>query len=231
MTDRDAVEAEARWRRLAGFLFIWLIVTGLGGTIIMSRIAGAGTFVERAGRVISSQHWYALGLMLELVETASAAVLGFALYVILRPFGSRMAQLALCFRLGESFLGAIGVVSGFCKLRAYTAAAALGAPQAASIVELTRAFGNAATNVGAVFFSIGSLLFFLLFLRSPYIPRTLAYVGVVASPIVTVLCIGSAIFPEHAGILQFGWAPMAVAEVGTGVCLMLPLKATAARER
>jgi hypothetical protein len=39
--------------------------------------------------------------------------------------------------------------------------------------------------------------------------------------VVTIMCFGSLIFPEHAGALQYGWAPMAIAEVTTGVWLML----------
>jgi hypothetical protein len=38
---------------------------------------------------------------------------------------------------------------------------------------------------------------------------------------VTIICFGSLIFPEHAPMLQYGWAPMAIAEVTTGIWLML----------
>jgi hypothetical protein len=35
------------------------------------------------------------------------------------------------------------------------------------------------------------------------------------------MCFGSLIFPEYAATLQYGWAPMAIAEVTTGFWLML----------
>jgi hypothetical protein len=38
---------------------------------------------------------------------------------------------------------------------------------------------------------------------------------------VTITCFGSLIFPEHAAKLQYGWVPMALAEVTTGIWLML----------
>jgi hypothetical protein len=44
---------------------------------------------------------------------------------------------------------------------------------------------------------------------------------VFASVIVTIICFGSLIFPEHAGTLQYGWSPMAIAEVTIGIWLML----------
>jgi hypothetical protein len=39
--------------------------------------------------------------------------------------------------------------------------------------------------------------------------------------VVTVICFGSLIFPEYAATFQNGWAPMAIAEVTTGIWLML----------
>jgi hypothetical protein len=52
---------------------------------------------------------------------------------------------------------------------------------------------------------------------------------VFASVIVTILCFGSLIFPEHAATLQYGWAPMAIAEVTTGIWLILLAIRTQAR--
>jgi hypothetical protein len=48
----------------------------------------------------------------------------------------------------------------------------------------------------------------------------IAIVGVFASVVVRFMCFGSLIFPEHAGTLQYGWAPMAISEVTTGIWLM-----------
>jgi len=35
------------------------------------------------------------------------------------------------------------------------------------------------------------------------------------------MCFGTLVFPGSAGVLQYGWAPMAVAEVTTGIWLMV----------
>ena len=78
-------------------------------------------------------------------------------------------------------------------------------------------------------FSIGSLLFFYLFFKSRYIPRILSAFGAFSSVIVIIICFGSLIFPEHSATLQYGWAPMAIAEVTTGFWLMLFAVKTQAR--
>jgi hypothetical protein len=136
---------------------------------------------------------------------------------------------------GGTSIGGVGVIVGFLRLRLYTSPlsfGALGHDQSQAIVDLTRNAGFAAYNIAAIFFSIGSILFFCLFFKSRYIPMILSGFGVFASVIVTIVCFGSLIFPEHAAALQYGWAPMAVAEVTTGIWLMLfAVKAQARGDR
>jgi len=124
------------------------------------------------------------------------------------------------------------MIFGFARLGLYTSpqsVGALGADQTQALVALTRHAGSAAYNIGAMCFSIGSILFFYLFFKSRYISRILSAFGVFASVIVTIICFGSLIFPEHAAPLQYGWAPMAIAEVTTGFWLMLFAVKTQAR--
>ena len=215
--------AQLFYARLSGFLFLWLIITGLAGLLIESQILGSGDLVATAKRVVASEHLYRLALSSALIETMSAALLAFSLYVTLKPVDSLLAQLAMYFRLGESFIGAAAMMFSFFKLRVYTSSdstQAFGVAQSQALLDLTRAAGFASYNVSALFFSIGSFLFFYLFWKSRYIPRTLSAFGVFASVVVTIICFGSLIFPEYAGKLQYGWATMAVAEVITGFWLM-----------
>lgn len=225
-TEEDPSSAERtqrRYARLAGFLFLWLIATGVAGLLTTSHIMGSGTFAETAQRVVASERLYRLALCSALVETLSAALLGFALYVTLRPVDSFLAQLGMYWRLGEAFIGCVGIIFGFAKLRVYTSPLMAGseADQAQALLDLARHAGTATFNITALCFSIGSVIFFYLFLKSRYIPRSLSAFGVFASVLVTMICFGGLIFPEYAGKLQYGWAPMAIAEVITGVWLML----------
>jgi Domain of unknown function (DUF4386) len=224
MTSSDIEQSQIRYARLAGFLFLWLIITGLAGALTISHIVGSGTFAETAKRVVASERLYRVALSSELIETLSALMLAFALYATLRPVDKLLAQIAMYWRLGESFIGCVGMIFGFVRLRLYTSPpsiGALGTDQSQALVDLTRTAGSAAYNIGATCFGIGSILFFYLFFRSRYIPRILSAFGVFASVLVPIMCLGSLIFPEHAATLQYGWAPMAVAEVTTGFWLML----------
>lgn len=223
MTSPDIDKTQIRYARLAGFLFLWLIITGLAGELTISHIVGSGTFAEKATRVVASEHLYRVALSSALIETLSATLLAFALYVTLKPVDKLLAQIAMYWRLGESFIGGTGMIFGFVKLGLYTSPQSLGASgtdQSQALVELTRHAGFAAYNISAIFFSIGSILFCYLFFKSGYIPGILSAFGVFASVVVTIICFGSLIFPEYAAKLQYGWAPMAIAEVTIGFWLL-----------
>jgi hypothetical protein len=232
MEDSSTERTQRTYARVAGFLFLWLIITGLAGEITISYIAGSGTFAETAKRVAASEHLYRAALSSELIETLSAVLLAFALYVTLKPVDKFLAQVAMYWRLGEAFIGGVGMIGGFVRLHLYTSSksmGALGIDQSQALLDLTRQAGFASYNISAIFFSVGSILFCYLFLKSKYIPRILSAFGVFASVVVTVMCFASLIFPEHSGTLQYGWAPMAIAEVTTGIWLMLFAVKTQAR--
>jgi hypothetical protein len=232
MAESSAERTQRIYARVAGFLLLWLILTGLTGDLTISHIVGTGTFAETAKRVVASEHLYRAALCSELVETLSAALLAFALYVTLKPVDKFLAQMAMYWRLGESFVGGAGMIVSFVRLRLYTSPqspGAWGTDQSDALVDLTRKAGFASYNTSAIFFSLGSILFFYLFFKSRYIPRILSAFGVFASVIVTIMCFASLIFPEHAATLQYGWAPMAIAEVITGFWLMLFAVKTQAR--
>jgi len=168
------------YARVAGFLYLWLIITGLAGTLTISHIVGSGTFAETAKRVVASEHLYRVALSSELIETLSAVLLAFALYVTLTPVDKLLAQIAMYWRLGESFIGGAGMILGFPRLSLYTSPQSLGAlgtDQSQALVDLTGHAGFAAYNISAIFFSIGSILFSYLFFKSRYIPRILSALG------------------------------------------------------
>ena len=211
------------WARIAGFLFLWLIVTGLAGALTISHIEGSGTFAETARRVAASERLYRVALSSELVETLSALLLAFALYVTLEPANPFLARLAMYWRIGESFIGGVGMVFGFIRLHVYMSAPSMsgvGSDPGQALVGLTHSAGVATYNIAAICFGVGSAIFFWLFFKSRYVPRVLSVLGLVSSVIVPVICFGALIFPEHASTLRYGWAPMALAEVATGIWLM-----------
>src|SRR2546427_9295797 len=77
MEDSSTERTQRIYARVAGFLYLWLIITGLAGALTISHIVGSGTFAETAKRVVASEHLYRVALSSELIETLSAVLLAF----------------------------------------------------------------------------------------------------------------------------------------------------------
>jgi hypothetical protein len=224
MKDSTVEGTQRRFARIAGFMYLWLIVTDMAGLLTISRIVGSGSFAETAGRVIASEHLYRVALCSELIECLSVVLLAFALFVTLKPVNKLLAQIALYWKLGESFISGVMMIFCFMTLRLYTSpqsSGTLGTGQIQALMDLTGHATSDAYNIQAIFFSIGSMLFFYLFFKSRYVPRILSAFGVFASISVTITCFASLIFPEHAATLQYGWAPIGIVELITGFWLMI----------
>ena len=227
MTATQAEDASARrtqriYARLAGFLFLWLIVNAIAGNLIITHIAGSGSFAETAGRVAESERLYRVGLSSAVLETLSSVLLAFALYATLKFVDTLLAQLAMIFSLQDAFLACLVRVCDFVRLHLYTSSQTAGAGAVSSqiLADLMRSIAAITENVGGICFGIGSLLFFYLFFRSRYIPKILSGLGVLASAIWIALYFANLIFPEqHAVFLRICFPPMALADIATGVWL------------
>jgi len=223
-TDRvDAGRTQRTYARLAGFLFLGVILFALCGGLILSHVAGNGTDAETAERIAASEHLYRVGLSIAMMTSLGSALLAFALYATLKTFNSLLAQLAMIFSLGDSFLALIVRMCGFVRLHLSASAhrAEGGTPPAQALAELMRSIASTTENIGGICFGIGMLLFFYLFFQSRYIPRTLSTVGLCASVIWITLYFANLVFPEYHSQFQNLCLPlMAVADVATGIYLM-----------
>jgi Domain of unknown function (DUF4386) len=232
MEDRMGLEVENTERgntqrtyaRVAGFLFLAEIIMALGSGFILSRIAGTGTFAETAKRIAGSEHLYRAALSTVVIVSLSSAILAFTLYVTLKPVNSLLAQLAMIFSLGDSFLALVVRACGFVRLQFLISPQTVRAEtvSAEAFSDLIRSLAGATENIGGISFGIGSLLSFYLFLKSRYLPRNLSALGLAASAIWTCLYFANFIFPEHHTVFQsICLPPMALADVITGLYLML----------
>src|SRR5262249_60152842 len=99
MEHAPAERTQRIYARLAGFLFLWSIIIGLGGALLLSRIEGNGTFAETAKRIAESERLYRVGLSSAGNVPLSAALLAFALYGTPKPGNKFLAQLPQTFNL------------------------------------------------------------------------------------------------------------------------------------
>lgn len=211
------------YARIVGWTYLLSYACSLFGAIAPSWIRGPGEFATQATRVIAHEPLYRLALVSMDINWVLIVVQAFGWYVVLAPVGRRLAQLALLMDLGHAFVGAASLMLGFGTLRVYVAAHSGAAPGASlePLLGVLASESGSGFNTAMIFLGVASLLFFLLLYRSRYIPRALAVLGIIGSPLLALVSIGTLIAPGRAGLLQIGWAPGALAELGTGLWLAI----------
>ncbi|MBS0382056.1 MAG: DUF4386 domain-containing protein [Proteobacteria bacterium] len=213
---------QMRHARIAGFVYLLLIVLFMGGQFLIGHITGTGSFAERTVNITGALPLYRTALVLQFLASVFTVLLAYSLYMVLKSVDEATARLAMYFRLGEAFGGLTAFVT-FAALALRTDpkfAQALGAGQVEALVDLAGRADFASFNIGIVFFSFGSTLFYRVFLKTSYLPRALSAFGMFASALTFVIAAISLVMPEWGNAVQVGWLPIFIAEIATGVWLL-----------
>lgn len=56
--------AQMRYARIAGFVYLLLIVLFMGGQLLIGHVTGSGTFAERTARIVAELPLYRAALVL-----------------------------------------------------------------------------------------------------------------------------------------------------------------------
>ena len=192
MTLGQEVRSQCVWARVAGLMYWVVLVVDLVGMQIHSPI----------------------GRSLSLAGAVCTVPLAFGLYYALKPQQRLLACGALVCRLLKATLGAVSVMAGYQTIQACSHGTSLGE------AFLHLAQWDDRTNFAAFLFGTGSTLFFLLFVRSGYIPRFLAWWGLFASVLAFSACGYHLVRPDFPAMTMYAWIPMLLAETSTGLWLL-----------
>jgi hypothetical protein len=205
--------------RVAGFTYLAYIALAFPSMLLFNRAARGDSLAAKLARIADHTADMRVAIVLTLISSFAAIVLGVTLYALTRDQDPDLAMIALACRVGEGLLNGMFVLT---KTEQAWLATASGtsAVDAASAQTLGALLFNGTrswnTTVGATFFAVGSTLFCWLLLRGRVIPVTLAWLGVGAS---AVLVVGLPL--QLAGVLQgtmtqVMWLPMAAFEIPLG---------------
>lgn len=198
--ESKAVDARAR---LAGFLF--LLVNAL---YIASLVTGA-TGPEEVRRP---------AIALQACASAATIVMAWAFYELLKPSGQGLALMALLFRAAESAL--YGVAAVFSLLLAGDGIP--GQPGQDPDVRMLMSDAQLASGqIGTLYFCAGSAIFFYLLLKSRFVPRAVAALGLVATFVTFASILIQIGAPAFARYLAFDGLLLLLAEAVTGVWLLV----------
>jgi len=222
-TDRSAEDSHRAYARLAGLMYFFVLGFDLAGLLIVSRISGTGDFIETSHRIIASEQLYRIGLCCSLVGSLSTILLAIGLYVTVKPVDINLAMMALLFRAAEAAVGAMAIIIAFSVLQVHldaNHATGFDANQLGALADLSSRGGG--TEVTAIFFSLGSTIFFYIFLKSNYIPRILSAWGIFASLVYAAAWFLSLILPQYSSTATtYASPPILIAELSTGLWLLV----------
>ncbi len=225
VTGRIEESSQRAYARFAGLMYFLVLVFDIGGVLITSRIAGNGNFVETAHRIATSEQLYRIGLCCSLAGGLSTILLAIGLYAAVKPVDTNLAMMALVFRVAEVAIGAVGIIIAFSVLQIQLEANhvnAFGANQLGALANLNSRAASYGTDISAIFFSLGSTIFFYLFLKSKYIPKILSAWGIFASLVYMAVWFVSLILPQYSGMAAaYGSVPILIAELSTGLWLLI----------
>lgn len=218
------------YARVAGLAFLANFVLQLLGDFVTIIARGGESFVQRARYATEHELLWRVSLLEVGLAWIATGILAFALYVVLEPVDRRLAQLALCLRLGASFVGAASLMFRVAAAWLYKASATEGlftTEQLRTLVSaMTRGAGEG-VEIAWMFQGAGSALFFLLFLRSRYLPRALAGLGLLGTGALVPMSAVMFVLPQYIGPLKLVGLPGLVAEVVTAIWLVKGLRSRA----
>ncbi len=209
--------------RIAGATFLLYIAVGIAGLILVGGATGSGETAARLATIAGHETGLRIVVLIHLLTSFAALVLGVTLHAITRDEDADLAMLGLICRVIEGIANPMPIMG---LLWLVTPAART---MDSSAVEAFAAFflRMGAWNPGAIFFAVGSTLFAWLLLRGRMVPAWLAGLGVVAS-----LLLAIALPLQLTGFLGgpanwFGlatwlvWLPMLVFEVALALWLLV----------
>jgi hypothetical protein len=214
-----------RSARLAGFLYLTIIVTSLLSLLLVeARLVVEGDWAATTQRIAADQTLFRAGLVYDMVMFASVVALAWALFVILRGVDPNRALLALLWRMAEAIVGAVTVLLGVLVVLlvgSQDARAGLEPGQLHALVEVLLTARAIGFDIAVFFLSLGTIVYCRLLYSSRYVPRMLAGFGIVAFVIMPMGTVVSLLLPQARDLAMIAWAPGILFEMAIGVWLLL----------
>ena len=226
MTLRTIEPAQHTAARVAGFLYLLMMVTGVFAEFYaLDPLIVANDAVQTAKNIVASETLFRLGIASDLITFAGDVALVLALYVVLKPINRNLALLAAFWRVAECAILGMITLNDFVALRLLSGAdylRAIGIPQLQALARLFVGVHSDGYRIGSVFFGLGSTVFAYLWFRSRYIHQALAAWGLLSSLVVALVTLVIMVFPKLAVLVTpMYFAPIFVFEVTLGLWLLI----------
>ncbi|SNR54779.1 DUF4386 domain-containing protein [Puniceibacterium sediminis] len=177
----DLLATRARW---AGLLYLVVICAGLGAELgIRARLYSPGDAAATADAILAAPALYRAGIAADLVMAVCDAGLAILLYLVFRAVALGLALSAMVFRLIQTVIIAINLMSLQAAWLVLSAEGSLTGARADGLAMLFLDLHGHGYDLGLFFFGINGLLMGMLIWRSGLIARVFG-VGLAAAGLV-----------------------------------------------
>jgi hypothetical protein len=220
-----ATPAQHTAAKIIGIIYPIQMATGIFGEVFArGQLIVQGDAARTAENIMASEQLFRLSIAGDLITYILVMVLTWAFYVLLRPVNRHLALLGAFFRLSELAVLCIATVNSLVALKLLSGAAYLKAfdvNQLHSLVMLAYNTQGQAMTVGFILLGLGSAIFAYLLLRSRYVPKAFAVLGVFSSLLLALGSLAIIVFPGLGVIGMSYMMPMGLYEVSLGFWLLI----------
>ena len=226
MTDRTTETPPILYARIAGLLYLIIIVFGIFSEVVVrSSLIVTGDAAATASNILRSTSLFRVGFAADSIMLLSDVAIAVLFYALLRPVSKVLALTAAAFRLTQAAVLGFNLLNYYAPmllLRGAGFAPGAGSDRVNSLVLFFLDMHSHGYDLGLLFFGLSNIILGYLIIRSGYFPRILGY-GLIAAAIVYLA--GSYmrfLFPEHASVMAPIYVVPLIAELS--MCLWLLVK-------
>jgi len=211
------------YARLAGITILLYIVVGFTSVILYSRATNAEGTEAILAQIAAHISGMRMTVILELLESFCAVVLGVALYAITRTVNQELALLGMVCRVSEGVLGVLGIRNTIGLLWLSQAGKGPEGPiqaTAGALGDFLLMPGQGGM-IGSPFFAAGIMIFSFLLLRGRIVPAPLAGFGLFSSVLIVVMLPLQLAGFIGGPLTWYAWIPMLVFQILLGLWLLV----------
>jgi hypothetical protein len=225
MTLHSIDDSQRKAARIAGLAclisFAIVIAVNFG---IFARLIIHGNPAETARNILAHETLFRIGIVGDMLYSVGVIILLAALYIILKPVNQNLALIAAFGRLVHALTWLLVTLNLFTALRLLNDSDYARAFMPDQLPVLVRLYltGYDQYYVGLLFWSLSSAVVSYLWLKSNYIPKSIAAFGILSSVWCVVCTILLYIFPDFAEIVNLWWfdSAMTIFEIVVSILLL-----------
>lgn len=215
--------ATQRLAKLVGFLYVAQMALAIFGDSFVRRSLIVPDAAQTAANILANERLFRVSIITDLLIYATVVVLFWGIYVILKPVNRDLALLGAFLRIVENAILAMTTLTALIALRLLSGAGYLRAVPLEELQVHARVFLAAYGSglfIGFIFLGLGTAVFSYVWLKSGYIPRPLAWLGIIGSLLLSLGTAAIIIFPPLGAMGLAHMLPLGLFEVGLGFWLM-----------